>query len=241
MTDWYQEDLAYIHDVGFQNYALQAMPAILDRLSQNRILSGLVVDLGCGSGLSSQLLHQANYQVLGIDISTDMIALARARVPAATFRVESLFCTEIPACAAVLAIGECLNYLFDPNTNQALKPLFQRVYDALQPGGLFIFDGVISGQVPSNEIAKTFSEGEDWIVLVEKREDRTHRLLTRRIISLRQIGDLYRRSEEIHRQRLFEVNTLMADLIQIGFQVQTMDRWGQFSLPPARVAVIAQK
>jgi predicted TPR repeat methyltransferase len=90
MTGWYNEDLAYIHDVGFRDYALKSTPRILEILKQHQIDSGLIVDLGCGSGLSAEILTQAGYQVLGIDVSKAMVAIAQARVPTSTFRVESL-------------------------------------------------------------------------------------------------------------------------------------------------------
>ncbi|WP_289500347.1 hypothetical protein [Gloeocapsopsis sp. IPPAS B-1203] len=54
MNQWYKEDLAFIHDVGFSDYALQSAPGILAILEQNKIHKGLLVDLGCGSGLSAQ-------------------------------------------------------------------------------------------------------------------------------------------------------------------------------------------
>jgi trans-aconitate methyltransferase len=111
MTAWYNEDLAYIHDAGFRDYALKSAPGILELLKQRQIRTGLIVDLGCGSGLSAEVLHQAGYQLLGIDISEAMIAIAKTRVPTAEFCLESLFTAEIPACAAVISIGECLNYL----------------------------------------------------------------------------------------------------------------------------------
>ncbi|EDX73602.1 MAG: hypothetical protein RIG63_12295 [Coleofasciculus chthonoplastes F3-SA18-01] len=51
METWYKEDLPYIHDVGFRDYALKSAPGILAILAQHQIREGLVVDLGCGSGL----------------------------------------------------------------------------------------------------------------------------------------------------------------------------------------------
>lgn len=113
MKERYKPDLAYIYGVGHQDYALKSAPAILAILAQHQLQQGLVIDLGCGSGLSAQVLMQAGYQVLGIDISEAMIAIARTRVPAADFRVESLFRAELSTCQAVIAIGEVFNYLFD--------------------------------------------------------------------------------------------------------------------------------
>jgi len=59
----YKKDLAYIHDVGFSDYALKSAPGILAILARNQIHEGLVVDLGCGSGLSAQELTKASNSV----------------------------------------------------------------------------------------------------------------------------------------------------------------------------------
>src|SRR5215470_4601875 len=111
MTEWYKKDLAFIHDVGFSDYALKSAPGILQILAHNKIREGLVVDLGCGSGLWARELVNSGYRVLGIDISEAMIDLARSRVPEAEFRVGSLFDVDIPPCQAVTSISECFNYL----------------------------------------------------------------------------------------------------------------------------------
>lgn len=241
MSTWYNEDLAYIHDVGYRDYALKSTPGILQTLSDRQIHAGLVVEMGCGSGLTAEILDRAGYQVLGIDISEAMIAIAQTRVPSAEFRVASLLTTEVPPCRAVISIGECLNYAFDNNSDTVLVSLFQRIYNALDPSGVFIFDVVIPGQVAPGETVKSFTEGQDWIVLVEKQEDLIRQLLTRRIITLREVNGLYRRTDEVHHQRLFNVETLAQALKQIGFQVETRFEYGQFRLPPARVAFIADK
>ncbi|MDJ0621117.1 MAG: hypothetical protein QNJ63_31005 [Calothrix sp. MO_192.B10] len=60
MAEWYKKDLAYIHDIGFRDYALKSIPGILQILNQNKIDEGLIVDLGCGSGLSAQELTEMN-------------------------------------------------------------------------------------------------------------------------------------------------------------------------------------
>ena len=97
MEEWYGEDLAYVHDVGFGGYALGAAPGILNILARGGIREGLVVDLGCGSGLWAKELADAGYDVLGIDVSEAMVGISRGRVPEAGFRVASLFEVEIPS------------------------------------------------------------------------------------------------------------------------------------------------
>ena len=73
----YSEDLAYIHDAGYGDFARGAAPALLGALRAHGITTGRVVDLGCGSGIWAALLLDAGYEVLGIDISPAMIRLAK--------------------------------------------------------------------------------------------------------------------------------------------------------------------
>ncbi|MFN6558321.1 MAG: class I SAM-dependent DNA methyltransferase [Nostoc sp. ChiSLP01] len=239
MNEWYKEDLAFIHDVGFRDFALKSAPGILKILAENKIYDGLVVDLGCGSGLWAQELIEANYRVLGVDISESMINIARSRVPNTEFRIASLFKTEIPPCNAVTSIGECLSYVFDEDSD--LVQLFHRIYNALTPGGVFIFDISQTGQVTPGTVTKGFTEGEDWIVLVEKYEDIEQKNLTRRIITFRKIGDRYRRDDEVHHQRLYDTATIRNELQQIGFEVQTTRSYVEYELSPGHAVFIARK
>jgi SAM-dependent methyltransferase len=242
MNEWYKQDLAFIHDEGFRDFALKSAPGILEILAQNEIQSGLVIDLGCGSGLWANELVKANYQVLGVDISAAMIAIAKQRVPQAEFRVDSLFTTAIPPCQAVTSIGECFSYLFDPNNDrQTLIHLFHRIYQALTPGGVLVFDIAAAGQVTPENTTKKFTEGKDWLVLVEKQIKRSPAILTRRIITFRKQGELYRRDDEIHHQRLYRATQIATDLRHLGFKVQTTRSYGSFHLPKGNVAFIARK
>jgi SAM-dependent methyltransferase len=239
MKEYYKEDLAYIHDVGFSDYCLKSAPGILEILQKNKINTGLVVDLGCGSGLWVQELVKSGYSAIGIDISPAFIDIARKRVPEAEFRVDSLFNAEIPPCNAVTSIGECFNYLFDSeNNNQRLVKLFNHVYKVLTPGGVFIFDIATPGQVPET-ITKGFTEGKDWIVLVEKEEKRE--ILTRRIITFRSCGEYYKRDEEIHHQQLYKEKEIAQLLDRIGFQVEVENGYGELLLPLNHTAFIAIK
>ncbi|OUL32631.1 class I SAM-dependent methyltransferase [Nostoc sp. 106C] len=241
MPEYYKEDLAFIHDIGYSDYALKSAPGILEILARHHIREGLIVDLGCGSGLSAQEFTKAGYRVLGIDISESMIAIARERSPNAEFRIGSLFEVNIPLCNAVTSISECLNYLFDPKSDrQTLINLFQRIYNALVPGGVLIFDIAEPRQV-TEKITKGFTEGKDWVVLVEKAENQEANILTRRIISFRKVGEYYRRDDEVHYQQLYKATDIANELHQVGFEVQMMRSYGEYSLPKAHAAFIARK
>jgi len=242
MKEYYTNDLAYIHDVGFGEYALKSAPGILEILARAGLNGGLVVDLGCGSGLLAEQLILANYRVLGIDISEPMIKIARKRAPQAEFQVASLFKAGIPPCSAVTSIGECLNYLFDSaGGTESLGTLFRRVYRALSAGGVFVFDIAEPGQLRPGNRAKGFTEGDGWIVLVDKHEDAARSILTRRIVTLRKANGNYRRLEEIHRQRLYSVSEIATELRRAHFRVRAVRNFGGYALPSRHAAFIARK
>jgi SAM-dependent methyltransferase len=239
---YYGEDVAYIHDVGHADFALGSASGILEILERSGIGDGLVVDLGCGSGVWARRLVDAGYEVLGIDISEAMIELSREKVPEAEFRVGSLFEVELPPCAAVTAVSEVLNYLFDAeNEIEGLGRLFGRVRDALVPGGVFVFDVLGPGQVPAGATARGFSVGEDWAVLSELEEDAGRGTMERRIVSFRKVGEHYRRNEEIHRVRLYDPSELSAELERAGFLVRTMSSYGDLPLSEGHAAFVARK
>ena len=240
MTKAYKDDLAYIHDVGFGEFAKTATPSLLKMLRANGIDKGLVVDLGCGSGIWARELARAGYDVLGIDISPAMIEIARKRVPQATFRVGSLLRVKIPRCAAVTSLGECVNYLFDETNNMSqLRRLFNRVHSALQPGGLFIFDIAQPGR--GKGPAQKHRRGKDWAVLLEVDEDYETNRLTRRIVSFRKQGDLYRRDEEVHRLQLYKGSDVAQALREAGFRVRSLRSYGEQKMIGGCVAFHARK
>jgi SAM-dependent methyltransferase len=239
-TDAYQNDLAYIHDTGFGRFARGSSPGLLNLLLKNSITDGLVVDLGCGSGIWARELADHGYDVVGVDISPAMIELARQRVPEATFQVQSFLEFPMPACRAVTALGEVFNYLFDPkNSLRTLRRVSQGVYDALTPKGLLAFDVAEPGRCKG--LTQRFTEGEDWTCLVEYHHDAAKQRLTRRIVSFRKVGDAYRRHEESHTQQLYPGTRIAEMLRDIGFRVRQVRCYGHYALAPGVVAFVARK
>ena len=238
----YSEDLAYIHDAGFGNFARGAAPALLKTFRAHGIRGGLVVDAGCGSGIWAQALIAAGYDALGIDISPSMIRLARRKAPGAKFRTASLLSVRLPACAAVTAIGECVNYAFDSsNSRHRLVAFFGRVFDALLPGGMFIFDFAEPGQIQDGTRRRKHMLGPDWAVLLDARENKSRRILVREIVSFRKVGNCYRRTEESHKLRLFDRAELERELRRIGFRTRLFRRYGTMPLRAGTVGIEAIK
>jgi SAM-dependent methyltransferase len=242
MTKKYGEDLAYIHDRGFGGFANNAAPGLLKLLRQHGIHSGLIVDLGCGSGIWAKHLQRHGYQVFGVDQSKAMIKLARKSAPNAHFKIGSLFDTKLPPCNAVTSMGECISYLFDRNIKKgSLLKLFCNVYGALRPGGVFVFDVMESLPYSLKYPKKIFLSGKDWEILFEATCDRKKKLLTRHQVTFRKIGNQYRRSEEVHRVRVLNRSFVRHELHRAGFRVRYLRSYGKMKLMPGRLGFLALK
>src|SRR5579872_2909153 len=80
---YYGPDLALVHHLGFGFHADSVAPGILGLLEPVRERNGLVVELGCGSGLLTRHLVAAGHPVLATDASPAMLELARETAPGA--------------------------------------------------------------------------------------------------------------------------------------------------------------
>ena len=239
----YREDLAYINDAGFSDFTDGATRGVLAVLRREGVRSGLVVDLGCGGGRLAQALGEAGYGVLGVDLSPAMIRMAKARAPLARFVTGSLLSVPLPACDAVTAIGEVVNYRFEPkHSRAALTRLFRRVHAALRPGGVFVFDVAGPDRVPAETPVQYWKEGEDWAIHVEVDGNAHSRWMTRKIVCFRgNKAGLYRRTEELHRLRLLDADEVAGELGEIGFRVRVQEGYGRFRLYPGLHAILARR
>lgn len=223
---FYGRDLAYVHDQAFGHLAHAGAETLLRLLARQGFDAGLTVELGSGSGITAQLLCEGGYDVLGVEVSPDLVEIARGRAPRASFLNVSLLDAELPSCVAVAAIGECFNYAFDERAgDEALGVIFARVYDALEPGGLFLFDIAEPGRERGGP-RREWTEGPDWMLCLEASEDQAARMLERRITVFREVDDGYRRSDELHRLRLYEVQAVLDALDVAGFEARRLGAYG---------------
>jgi len=240
LDDAYGDDLAYIHNIGYDFHARGLAPALLAMFKKARLTGSVVVDVGCGGGIWAQQLALAGYQPVGIDISPAMIAQARQRVPSGEFHVASFLDFPLPPCGAITALGEVVCYLFDQrNQQRALARWLKKANEALLPGGLLVFDiaeiGLNRGQSP------TWRSGDDWACGVSFEYDARRSQLVRHITTFRQIDEAYRRGDETHRVQLYDRRDITKLLKDTGFRVHSMRSLGDYKMLPKRVLFIAAK
>jgi SAM-dependent methyltransferase len=183
----------------------------------------------------SATLVEAGFEVTGLDSSPDLLAIARTNVPTARFVNASIYDAEIPACEAIVALGEPLTYhTEDANADSLVQNVFRRASAVLPPGGMLIFDVIETGE-PSLA-GRSWNSGEDWAVMVQTSEDQASRALVRTIETFRRVDHLYRRGREVHKVRLFNTAELTSQLAACGFATETAQAYGEQRLAPRRRA-----
>ena len=235
----YGKDLARIHHEGHGDLARSAGPAILSRLRRAGIRGGLVVDLGCGTGILARHLVDGGYDVLGIDPSAAMLRIAARVAPAARFIRGRAEDCELPACVAVLATGEALTYL-SPRAAPAahLRRQIHRVSQALIPSGLFVFDAIVEGDATSMKY-RTWRACDDWAVLADVAEDLRAHVVARHITTFVRVRSMFRRSYVEHRVGVYQRTWILRQLRAAGFRARVQPGYGAAPLPPRRLVFVA--
>lgn len=104
--------------------------------------NGIIADIGCGPGHISRFLADRRDDVLGLDLSPEMVEVARRRYPQVPFAVASMLDLPYPdeAWAGAMAMYSIIH--FEPNERSRAIAEFARV---LQPGGVLLLSFHVDG------------------------------------------------------------------------------------------------
>jgi SAM-dependent methyltransferase len=110
--------------------------AQLERAIKFTSLRHSALDVGCGSsGRFIDILSQHGFQAEGLDISREMINLARKLHPEITFYREDICCWIPPKHYSLISAWDSTFHL----PLNAQEPVMKKLCDALEPGGVLVF------------------------------------------------------------------------------------------------------
>lgn len=183
-------------------------------LHEYGIDSGIVADLGCGTGAMTQRLAACGYDMIGVDVSYEMLQEALEKREES--RQDILYlCQDMRefelygTCAAFISRCDSINYL---TSVEDLTRVLALVNNYLDPGGVFVFD--CNTQYKYMNIPDVIAENrEEGSFIWENAYDPKTRIneydLT---LYIREDGcggqETYRRYEETHMQRAFTIDEI---------------------------------
>ena len=237
---YYRADLARIHHEGFGFHADAVAPGVLELLGPVLAKGGLVLEIGCGSGLLTKYLVGAGHRVLATDASPAMLDLARRYVPGAEgMKLVRLPDDPLPEADGIVSVGHPLSYL---DSLQQVEASLAAMARALRPGGVLAFDICDHewGESRRGQVPRVWS-GEDWVLIT--RTSLPNRGTYRRdMTTFVQIDhELWRRDDEVHDNVLVDAKAIPAILDRHGVETEVRVSFGSETLPRGLVAVVARR
>lgn len=227
-------DFAYIYDklmhrdINYEKWA-DYIENLFDMYGVN---PSLVCDLACGTGNITIPLAKRGYDMTGVDVSEDMLNVARSKSEGLDILYLNQNITSLDlygTMGAFLCMIDGINYILPP---KSLLALFSRIKTCfLDKGGLFIFDisteyklrGVIGGNTFVHCGKNVFYTWQNRYIEKKKLSDM---FLT---FFVKQKGG-YKRFEERHLQRAHSEDELRIILHRAGFE--TVDTYDELSFSP---------
>lgn len=177
------------------------------------------VDLACGTGSVTALLARNGLKVIGVDMSEEMLTVAQqkaAQLPRAPQficqRLEQLWLprgVDLAVCAL-----DSLDYITDPDL---CRQAILRIYKALNPGGIFIFDVNTPEKLRAMDGQVFLDEDEDVYCVWRGEFDENTNICSYGMDLFQRRGKLWQRSFEEHQEYAYSQQQLTDYLKEAGF------------------------
>lgn len=233
--------LARIHHEGFGFHADACAPGILALLEPVKARGGLVVEVGCGTGLLTRHLVDAGHRVVATDASPAMLDIARSHVPEALdHRLVALPDDPLGEADAVVSTGHALSYL--PSREQ-LEEALVACARALRPGGVLALD-LEDLTTRDAQMARRPSGwlGDDWALVIERVSDGPDHFARVHTSFVREPDGRYRREQERHDNVLIDVHAVVPPLLEAeGLEVEVRKSSGTETNMEGLLVVVARR
>ena len=179
-----------------------------------------VLDLACGTGSLSVLLAKRGYRVIGADMSEDMLAVASEKANELEENVPFFICQRMERLTlpepvdCVVCCLDSLNYITDP---AACRKALGRIWAALRPGGIFLFDVNTPEKLRAMDGQVFLDEDEDVYCVWRGAFDEAARICSYGMDLFLRQGALWQRSFEEHREYAYTRRELETWLHDAGF------------------------
>lgn len=225
---------AMVYDLFMDNVPYEEWCGYIRSILQEYSISdGLLLDLGCGTGKLTRLLAKAGYDMIGVDNSADMLEIAREAEyetsligenentdaqPQILYLLQDMRSFELYGTVrAVVSVCDSMNYILEEDE---LREVFRLVNNYLDPAGIFVFD--LNTVYKYRELLgeTTISENREegsfiWDNYYDEESSINEYDLT---LFIREEGELYRRYEETHYQRAYELEMVKRLLTEAGME-----------------------
>ncbi len=179
-----------------------------------------ILEYGCGTGNITVELVKKGCHVIAVDRSAAMLDVAAEKLRK-TGREHRLACAQMTdfkvntQVDAAISACDCVNYLL---TERDLQRFLEGARDNLKPGGILVFDissrAKLTGIIGDNFF---YDDNDENTLFWQNTYDADKELVYMDVTLFIKEGDRYRRSDERHVQRAWDVGEVSTVLEQAGF------------------------
>ena len=181
-----------------------------------------ILELGCGTGNITVELLEKGYEVVGIDISEEMLEIAEEKTEEYGDKIILIeqditaLDFDIYEIDTVIAANDTFNYILE---KEKIRQLLAYLYPRLKNGGQLVFDISSKYKLRHTLGGNTFGESfENMAYLWENYYDEALEQVFMEINIFEKQGELYERLTESHVQKAYEMNEIEAMLKEAGYR-----------------------
>lgn len=188
-------------------------------LNREGVSPRTAVDLACGTGSVALLLAQKGMQVIGVDMSEDMLCVACDKAQELD-NPPMFVCQKLQQLRLAKAVDlavcalDSMDYITDPKD---CEEAIRRVYKALNPGGIFIFDVNTPEKLKAMDGQVFVDEDDDVFCLWRGEFDEKTNICSYGMDLFQRQGEVWHRSFEEHQEYAYSAEMLVAFLKKAGF------------------------
>lgn len=181
-----------------------------------------LLELACGTGIQSLRFKEAGFDVTGLDLSGDMLKIAKKRAQVAGFDLSFIQANMLDLSAVgtfdyVTCYSDSICYMQD---EIEVGDVFKQVYDHLKEGGVFIFD--VHSTYQTDEVFPGYSHhenAEDFAMVWDSYADEApHSVVHELTFFIQDEDGRFTRFDEVHEERTYDILTYDILLEQAGFK-----------------------
>ena len=188
-------------------------------LRREGIVPRSVADLACGTGSVAAIFAEKGLRVVGVDISEEMLTVAQQKTagmdnppwfvcqPLQKLRLSRA--VDLAVCAL-----DSLDYITEPAD---CASAIRRIYKALNPGGIFIFDVNTPQKLRAMDGQVFLDEDEDVYCVWRGEFDEKTNICSYGMDLFQRRGGVWARSFEEHREYAYTQEQLVGYLKSAGF------------------------
>lgn len=224
------QNSAEFYELIYQNKDYQKEAGYIYELlnSLNIEIEGEILDIGCGTGGYLPFHLRKNVKITGVDISNQMLEIAKQKFKEITFVLDNITSVKFPnKFNLAFMMFHVINY---QSTKLEVLKTFQNISSQLLPNGVLVFDfwhGLAIEKDPPKKVEKEFIEKS--LKLIRK--------TTPVVNSLTQVVDvcfdfsvykeekLVNQFQEHHLMRYLYINEIKEVLTQSGFEICLINGW----------------